>query len=219
MKMRVFIQFSLFLLLYGCVGTAHRELSRGYLDLKSGWKVSAGGGHSSSFYATVFENKDVRLEIIPCNYEPGYSVLLLPIPMPLGSQPGIEKGPQFLVSGTIYADGHLTYSPRNAFIRINGREIAPMKAANNSKTCDVKETYKYVPELKRSQEVLREWRAVNADLIFSSNRYMYFSLWFDMPTPSVEDKFEFYLGSLSIEGKNTEVPIISFSRGSSWGGW
>lgn len=198
----------------GCAGTAYRVISEGVIIDSEGWEKRQGGGSDGSPYqSTKFISKNIRITVLPCNYDAGFSTLILPLPVPLGSQPGIAKGNQFLIGVELFSPGNIEIYPGRTKLTINGNVYFPDKLSEKGSSCDL---YR-VPLGINS--VSRDWVSVKSSYSLKSERFTYFTIWYDLPTPSTDTDFLLDFGNLKSNENIVQVPTMLFKKGSSWGGW
>jgi hypothetical protein len=190
--------------------TAYRDVSRGRIEEAPLWSMVYGGGSNFTRVGSALQTDSRRIIFVPCNYGEKDVYMILPVPMPLGSLPGVKQENGFVIGVIIIAKNEsILLDPKTIQLNLSdGREFTPEKIKNTFFSC----------EDSPNNIETGSWGSIKKQRADSGHQ-LQLSLFFPTAFPSVEEQFSISLGSLVFGGKEVPIPEVFFHKGAAWGGW
>ena len=226
------------IILSGC--SAHRVASIGKINSLDGWVAHPTqlNQPSTTLWKSSEKNKGevaLVLEVTSCNYGKKTFFMMVP-PVPLGTRPSLENEPVYIVTLSILpVEGSYSINPATIQYEDSmGNKYKPSSYTVGQNICDIEtelSTGKILHEgeyisVLQPPRVKRIWISsqdsksyiAKARTDHSAAEAVRFSVMFQVKPPSLEEAF--YLSiPISHDGKNINVPKLTFTKETIWGGW
>lgn len=204
------------LIIAGC--SAHRPISGGAIPGSQDWLHT----YSSLEGRMSFQHKEGKwfsFYVMACNEKDKQIFSVVP-PLPLSRVKGSSENAKFLVGIEIHAKNHedriLLNTSEVLYTSPKGDKVTPSLVSIGQDVC----TIEYEQNSSVSGDLRkRTWVAPADETSVGSSRRLFFTLLFDAPTPSVDEKFQLDFNGFLINGKFRKFPTITYSRDTAWGGW
>ncbi|RLL52829.1 hypothetical protein D8Y20_06120 [Mariprofundus sp. EBB-1] len=229
---------ALIVILSGC--SAHRIASIGKINNLDGWEAHPTqlNEPSTTLWKASNENKGENalvIEVSSCNYGQKTFFMVIP-PVPLGTMPSLENEPVFIVTVSMLSlEGNYSISPASIqYEDSKGIKYSPISLSVGQNICDIETELstgkmyhegEYIsvlqpPRVKRTWIPTQESKTYEAKARTENSavEVVSLSVMFKVKPPSVEEIF--YLSiPVSHDGKSIEVPKLTFTKETVWGGW